>query len=242
MSTDAPVALYELVLEDGRSASPYVWRIRYALAHKGIAFASRPVGFTEIPQLFGGRFKTVPILEHGTTVLNESWQIAEYLDRTFPQRPLFASASENAMVRLTDAWLAADVLRRMFFIYVLDVHNAARPADRAYFRASREQWLQGTSLEKYPERILVVIELAGGNDGLNTVVPYSDPAYYHARPKLGIAERSVIKAADGFGFHPSMVGFERLYKDGLLAVVHGCGPVGSSFSGKSRTQSRSMNS
>jgi uncharacterized protein (DUF1501 family) len=85
------------------------------------------------------------------------------------------------------------------------------------------QALQGTSLEKHPERILVVIELSGGNDGLNTVVPYSDPAYYRARPKLGIPERDVIKAADGFGFHPSMVGFERLYKEGLLAVVHGCG-------------------
>jgi uncharacterized protein (DUF1501 family) len=83
--------------------------------------------------------------------------------------------------------------------------------------------LQGTSIENHPERILVVIELSGGNDGLNTVVPYSDPAYYRARPKLGIRERDAIKAAGGFGFHPSMVGFERLFKDGRLAVVHGCG-------------------
>ena len=85
------------------------------------------------------------------------------------------------------------------------------------------QALEGTSVEKHPERILVVIELAGGNDGLNTVVPYGDPAYYRARPKLGIKDRSVLKAAEGFGFHPSMVGFERLYKDGILGVVHGCG-------------------
>jgi len=85
------------------------------------------------------------------------------------------------------------------------------------------QALEGTSVEKHPERILVVIELAGGNDGLNTVVPYDDPAYYRARPKLGIKDRSVLKAAEGFGFHPSMVGFERLYKDGMLGVVHGCG-------------------
>lgn len=85
------------------------------------------------------------------------------------------------------------------------------------------QALEGTSVEKHPNRVLVVIELSGGNDGLNTVVPFGDPAYYRARPKLGIAEREVIKIADGFGFHPSMVGFERLYKDGLLAVVHGCG-------------------
>jgi uncharacterized protein (DUF1501 family) len=85
------------------------------------------------------------------------------------------------------------------------------------------QALQGTSVEKHPNRILVVIELSGGNDGLNTVVPFGDAAYYRARPKLGITEREVIKIRDGFGFHPSMVGFERLYKDGRLAVVHGCG-------------------
>ena len=85
------------------------------------------------------------------------------------------------------------------------------------------QALQGTSIEKHPNRILVVIELSGGNDGLNTVVPFGDAAYYKARPKLGISEREVIKISDGFGLHPSMVGFERLYKDGRLAVVHGCG-------------------
>jgi len=85
------------------------------------------------------------------------------------------------------------------------------------------QALEGTSIEKHPERILVVIELAGGNDGLNTVVPYGDPAYYRARPRLGIPEKDVLKAAAGVGFHPSMTGFERLYKDGHLAVVHGCG-------------------
>ena len=85
------------------------------------------------------------------------------------------------------------------------------------------QALEGTSIEKHPERILVVIELSGGNDGLNTVVPFGDAAYYRARPTIGIPERETIKIADGFGFHPSVVGFERLYKDGRLAVVHGCG-------------------
>ena len=85
------------------------------------------------------------------------------------------------------------------------------------------QALQGTSVETHPERVLVVIELSGGNDGLNTVVPYSDAAYHRARPKLAVPEREVLKVADGFGFHPSMVGFERLFKDGKLAVVHGCG-------------------
>jgi uncharacterized protein (DUF1501 family) len=85
------------------------------------------------------------------------------------------------------------------------------------------QALEGTSMERHPERILVVLELSGGNDGLNTVVPYADPAYYRARPRIGIPEKEVLKANDHFGFHPSMVGFERLYKDGHMAVVNGCG-------------------
>jgi len=83
--------------------------------------------------------------------------------------------------------------------------------------------LQGTSFETHPERILVVLELSGGNDGLNTVVPHADPAYYRVRPRIGIPARDVLKVSDTFGFHPSMVGFERLYKDGKMAVVHGCG-------------------
>ncbi|RPI50994.1 MAG: DUF1501 domain-containing protein [Acidobacteria bacterium] len=85
------------------------------------------------------------------------------------------------------------------------------------------QALQGTSVEEHRDRILVVVELSGGNDGLNTVIPFGDGAYYRARPNLAIAEKQAIKIAGGFGFHPSMVGFERLYKDGLMAVVHGCG-------------------
>src|SRR5262245_29451818 len=92
------------------------------------------------------------------------------------------------------------------------------------------QALTGTSAERHPERILVVLELSGGNDGLNTVVPYGDPAYYRARPTIGIRERDVIGIESGFGLHPSMVGFERLYKDGQMAIVHGCGYEHPSFS------------
>ena len=85
------------------------------------------------------------------------------------------------------------------------------------------QALDGTSMETHPERILVVVELSGGNDGLNTVVPFGDDTYYRVRPNLGIPKSEVLPIADGFGFHPSLVGFERLYKEGLMGIVHGCG-------------------
>src|SRR6204780_2102779 len=79
-------------------------------------------------------------------------------------------------------------------------------------------------------KILVVLELSGGNDGLNTLVPYGDDAYYKHRPMLGIPRNQVRKIDDHFGFSGGMAGFERLYKDGELAIVHGCGYENPSFS------------
>ena len=80
------------------------------------------------------------------------------------------------------------------------------------------------------ERILVVVELSGANDGLNTVVPFGDDAYYRARPKLGLPAKSLRKIDDHFGFPVRMAGFERLYKDGHMAIVQGVGYEHPSFS------------
>lgn len=80
------------------------------------------------------------------------------------------------------------------------------------------------------DRILVIFELSGGNDGLNTVVPYADDRYYKLRPNIGIRPNKVRKLDDRFGLNPGMAGFERLWKDGQLAIVHGCGYDNPSFS------------
>ncbi|GAB4168685.1 MAG: DUF1501 domain-containing protein [Terrimicrobiaceae bacterium] len=71
--------------------------------------------------------------------------------------------------------------------------------------------------------ILVILQLAGGNDGLNTVVPFADDAYRAARPKLAIASRDVLKINDATGLHPSLAGLRGLYDDGHLAVIQGVG-------------------
>jgi uncharacterized protein (DUF1501 family) len=80
------------------------------------------------------------------------------------------------------------------------------------------------------QRILVVLELSGGNDGLNTLVPYGDDAYYRLRPKIGIRPAKLRKIDDHFGFNSGMVGFEKLYKEGKLAIAHGCGYANPSLS------------
>lgn len=71
--------------------------------------------------------------------------------------------------------------------------------------------------------ILVVVQLAGGNDGLNTVVPFANDHYIKARPRLGIAAKDVLKLNDEFGLHPALAGLKSLHDDGRLAVVHGVG-------------------
>ena len=73
------------------------------------------------------------------------------------------------------------------------------------------------------DHVLVVVELAGGNDGLNTFVPYEDRLYYKNRPKLGINKNEAIRLTDQLGLHPRMSAFGDMYKEGRLAVVQGVG-------------------
>ena len=80
------------------------------------------------------------------------------------------------------------------------------------------------------KRILVVVELTGANDGFNTLVPFGDDNYYKLRPNLGIRANRLRKIDDMHGFNPGMAGFERLYKNGQMAVVHGCGYDNPSYS------------
>ncbi len=85
------------------------------------------------------------------------------------------------------------------------------------------------------DRILVVIQLSGGNDGLNTVVPYGDELYAKYRVALRIPRDQVLKIDDYHGLHPAMKGIRELYEDGLAAVVQGVG-----YPNPSRSHFRSM--
>lgn len=77
--------------------------------------------------------------------------------------------------------------------------------------------------EKRGENILVVIQLSGGNDGLNTVIPYADDVYRRNRRLLGIPTAQVRKIDSYVGFHPAMTGFSKLLEEGRLGVVQGAG-------------------
>jgi len=71
--------------------------------------------------------------------------------------------------------------------------------------------------------ILVVLQMAGGNDGLNTVVPYANDYYRKARPRLGLVEKDILKINDGIALHKGLAGFKALYDEGQLSIVQGVG-------------------
>ncbi|MDB5069518.1 MAG: putative arylsulfatase family enzyme twin-arginine signal [Candidatus Eremiobacteraeota bacterium] len=79
----------------------------------------------------------------------------------------------------------------------------------------------GSSVD--PGNVLVVVQMGGGNDGLNTVVPWSDDAYHRVRPAIHVTETQVLKLNDRIGFNPALKGLNELYKEGRVAVVQGVG-------------------
>lgn len=90
----------------------------------------------------------------------------------------------------------------------------------------------GTSGDTFEGKRLVVIQLSGGNDGLNTFIPYEDDVYYRARPRLGIKKHELLKLTDLMGLNPNMIGFKELFDNGELAVINNVGypnPIKSHF-------------
>src|SRR3954466_3714482 len=77
--------------------------------------------------------------------------------------------------------------------------------------------------EQGKDKVLVVVELTGGNDGLNTVIPYADDLYHKARPTLRQTKQQVIRLDDNVGLPSGMQGFRSMWEDGRLAVVQGVG-------------------
>jgi glutathione S-transferase len=140
--------LYDLAGADPRLRfSPYCWRTRLALAHKGLDAETVPWRFTEKEAIgFSGQGR-VPVLVDGATTVADSWAIAEYLEKTYPDRPsLFGGVSAHALARFVNSWADTIQLPGLARLIVVDVAGCIAEKDRQYFRTSREQ-RYGASLE-----------------------------------------------------------------------------------------------
>ncbi|SCF01493.1 DUF1501 domain-containing protein [Micromonospora mirobrigensis] len=115
-----------------------------------------------------------------------------------------------------------DILTRRRFLVASGVVGATALAAGA--AAYRLDDLLDTAGDRDPQaKTLVLVTLYGGNDGLNTVIPYADPAYRDARPELAYPAEAVKRLDDEFGLNPALTGLHRLYGEGRLAVVRGVG-------------------
>ena len=142
------ITLYELAgAEADRRFSPYCWRIRMALHHKGLEFETIPWHFTDKPMIAFAGSEKVPVLTDGDTHIHDSPAIADYLERTYPDRPSLFEGG-RALSRFIVDWTETVPQLALFRMLALDIEGHVAPQDRDYYRTSREARI-GMALEKF---------------------------------------------------------------------------------------------
>jgi glutathione S-transferase len=140
--------LYELAGADpALRFSPHCWKVRMALAHKGLEAEGLPWRFTEKQAIaFSGQGSVPVLIDDGETVY-DSWDIALYLEERYSSAPaLFDGAGAIPLAHFVNAWADHVLLPAIARVILLDIHGCLDPIDRDYFRASREKRF-GQSLE-----------------------------------------------------------------------------------------------
>ncbi len=145
------IALYDLAGADPTLRfSPYCWRTKFALAHKGVPVDAMAWRFTDTATIaFSGQGR-VPVIQDGATVVSDSWAIASYLDQTLPDPTLFGGPGGQAHARFINAWADSVMVPGIATLIVRDLLDVVAEKDKAYFRSSRESRF-GKTLEEVQE-------------------------------------------------------------------------------------------
>ena len=134
--------------EDDRRFSPYCWRAKMALAHKGLQVATIPWRFTDKEAIgFSGQ-GLVPVLMDDGREIHDSWAIGCYLDEKHPAKPLFESAQAKSLAFVFKTWVENTLHAPIMRGIVLDLFAALHEKDKPYFRESREK-RYGRTLEEF---------------------------------------------------------------------------------------------
>lgn len=134
------ITFYDLCGRNSKRFSPYDWRTRMALAHKGLDYTLELVKFTEKHKLeFSGQ-PLVPVIHDGERVVNDSWAIAEYLEDAYPDRPsLFGSAEGRGMAKALNGFVNLTIQPQLGQLIIADVFEHVDAVDRDYFAESRHK-------------------------------------------------------------------------------------------------------
>lgn len=143
------LTLYELAGADPELRfSPHCWKVRMALAHKGLTAERLPWRFIEKEMIAFSDQRLVPVLVDEAIVVSDSWRIALHLEERFPERPsLFGHPSAIPLASFVNSWADTLLLPAIARIILIDVYQRIHEGDREYFRSSREKRF-GRTLEE----------------------------------------------------------------------------------------------
>lgn len=145
--------LYDLVGRDDRRMSPFCWRAKLALAHKGVDVETIPIKFTEKDLIAFSGQEQLPVLVDADRTIFDSWTIACYLEDKYPDAPsLFAGAATRTLTRIFNHWFDEIVTLKLFPLMVPDNFAVVHPDDLEYYTESRRAWLGKTREELQAER------------------------------------------------------------------------------------------
>ncbi|HVL36515.1 MAG TPA: glutathione S-transferase family protein [Burkholderiales bacterium] len=139
------IQLYDLAgAEDDRRFSPYCWRIKMALIHKGLAYEAIPWRYTEKDKIAPFGAAAVPVIVDGGRPVADSWDIAVYLDEAYPSRPgLFQGVESRALTLFLNHWTIGSLHAPLLRAIIMDLYGHVHDNDKAYFRETREKRLGG---------------------------------------------------------------------------------------------------
>jgi glutathione S-transferase len=140
--------LFELAGRDDFRFSPFAWRSKMALHHKGLEFETRSVKFSDRSPIATSGQERVPVLVDGDSWISDSWAIADHLEATFPDQPsLFGGDPSRAHARFINSWADSVLNAGVFGLIVRDILDHVHPDDLDFFRATREARV-GKTLEE----------------------------------------------------------------------------------------------
>ena len=162
------ITLYDLVFQDDRRPSPFCWRAKFALKHKGLGWRDEPTGFTDKQKIAFAQSQTVPVIHDGPNVVKDSWAIARHLDKAYPDKPLFKSEMALSYARFFANWVDTAVHLALFPNIVGDLYDRVRPVDQPYFKESRGKRLGTTDFAAFQAK--------GREKGVDTFRAVLEPA------------------------------------------------------------------
>ncbi len=148
MADNHPIKVYDLVLKSGVTLSPFVWRTKLAILHKGFQVEPVPTSYMGIKRILDGTYSRLPVIDDNGTIVKDSLFIADYLDETYPDRPaLFRTKSERNFMRYLDGWMFAGPIREWFSCFTLDQAKLVHDEDVDYVRTAHTRIFRGRALE-----------------------------------------------------------------------------------------------